>query len=352
MDFRHNAARRRRVMRDERPEVDQPVALEPVPATFRRYQSATVLAAQPTLLAVLPKTPWLISIWLLSTVLVSLAFFCLPLNTSVDSGWAAIFSRSEWWLMEQPGSLGQMFLLNLSIINVVLCYQIYHLRRHRSDDYHGAYQVWKWTLVPLAIIAFAGASVPAQILSSVLEIAVPAESANLRFGLILGVVGVVSAGMLARLYFEVRESRWAAAFLVTTGIFLMMFLGLAWNDHAKLWQLPSIGAFRTSCWWLMSVTMAHGLLLTYFGFVYDDVVGKPNAETSDELRNGNQQKAPVAASTSNNSLTRTSEDQEDPLMDAARKNLADREIDLESTDRPQTETSAENSLRRKRRHVA
>lgn len=352
MDFRHNAARRRRVMRDERPEVDQPVALEPVQPSFKRYQTATVLGAQPTLLAILPKTPWLIATWLLSTMAISLAFFCLPLNASSDGRWVAILSRAEWWSIEQPGSLGQMFLLNLSVINVIICYQIYHLRRHRCDDYHGAFQVWKWALVPLVIIALAGASVPAQIITSVLESSIPAESANVRIGLILGVVGVISVGLLARLYFEVRESRWATVFLVTTGIFLTAFLGLAWNDHAKLWQLPSVSAFRASCWWLMSVTMAHGLLLTYFGFVYNDVIGKLAVESSNENRNGSQQKAPVAVSTSNNALTRSSEDREDPRMEVARKSPSENEIDEESTDRSQSEAAAENSLRRKRRRAA
>ncbi|MBL8890730.1 MAG: hypothetical protein JNL67_12195 [Planctomycetaceae bacterium] len=354
MDFRHNAARRRRVMRDERPEVDQPVALEPVQPTFRRYQSATVLAAQPTLLTVLPKTPWLIGTWLLSTFAVALTFFCLPFNSSMEGVWSEFFNRPDWWLIEQPGSLGQMFLLNLSVFNMALCYQIYHLRRHRSDDYHGAFQVWKWALVPLAIVAFAGASVPAEILASILENVVPSESTSVRYAVILGSIGVFTACMLARIYFEVRESRWATIFLMATAIFMLMFLGLAWNEHAAMWQLPSMNVLRPSCWWLLSVAMAHGLLLTYFGYVYNDVVGKPNQELARELPKGNQHKAVAVDSMSSTSVARCEidEDNEESSLEVARKNPSEPETEMEVAAHSRTETSTESPLRRKRRRVA
>ncbi len=275
MDFRHNAARRRRVMRDERLEVERPVLTESIPQPFRRYQTATVLACQPAILDLVPKASWLNRLCVASALAIAVGLLLLPLPvTGADSFWTALFSRPEWWSIEHPGSLGQMFLMMLSVFNVGLCYQIYHLRRHRGDDYHGAYQIWRWATLPAVVLAVMGTTVPAAILGFFLGALIPAQFTALGTGLVLGVGGVFLTALLARLYFEIRESRWATVFLGATTITAMISLTLIWNRIADVWTLPSNSFLSPTSWWLMSVASAYGMLLSYFGYVYRDVVGE------------------------------------------------------------------------------
>lgn len=274
MDFRHNAARRRRVMRDERLDVEQPVPTETAPLPFKRYQSATVLSSQPALLDLLPKSRWLNAVCVVGALAIAIGFLLFPVNLERDgSFWVALLSRVEWWSIEQPGSLGQMFLLVISLFNAGLCYQIYHLRRHRSDDYHGAYQVWKWALIPAVGLAVVGTTVPAAMLGHFVTAFIPLTMAEIGTGVVLGVAGVVLSALLVRLYFEVHECRTATVFLGTTAISLIVCLTLTWNQLADFWKPPMNSLFSPTSWWLLTVTMGYGMLLNYFGYVYRDVIG-------------------------------------------------------------------------------
>ncbi|MDP1563897.1 MAG: hypothetical protein Q8M16_21155 [Pirellulaceae bacterium] len=287
MDFRHNAARRRRVMRDERLEVEQPAPTETAPLPFKRYQTGTVLSSQPALLDLLPKSRWLNAVYVVGALAIAIGFLLFPLNLERDgSFWVTLLSRVEWWSIEQPGSLGQMFLLVISLFNAGLCYQIYHLRRHRSDDYHGAYQVWKWALIPALGLAVVGTTVPAAMLGHLVIAIIPVAMAEIGTGVVLGVAGVVLSALLVRLYFEVRESRMATIFLGMTAISLIVCLTLTWNRLADFWTLPMNSLLSPTSWWLLTVTMGYGMLLNYFGYVYRDVIGEVPDSTSAVVRQG------------------------------------------------------------------
>jgi hypothetical protein len=350
MDFRHNAARRRRVMRDERPDVEHAVALDADPQPFRRYQTAMVLANQPSLVDLVPKSPWLIGLWgvLSSTAVVGL--LCLPLVVTADSvGVASALGKRQWWSIEEPGSLGQLVLLFLSISNVALCYQIYHLRRHRNDDYHGAYQIWKWAVIPATLIAIAGTSVPAAMLGFLAAAALPESMSLLGTGLTLGVSGVIISGLLTRLYFEVRDSRVATGFLAATGVMLLMCLVLSWNRQTQFWTLPDVDILKSSGWWLLSVTMTNGMLLSYFGFVYRDVLGgQEDRRASDE----SEPNAEVSVSSVRNPSVHSNRIAEE--WNATSGVSSDRVNELESvSDRQEIGAASNEGLsRRKRRRAA
>ncbi len=281
MDFRHNAARRRRVMRDERLDVDQPLPTETTAQPFTRYQTAAVLSSQPSILDVLPKAAWLNGLCIAGAIGIAIGFVFFPLNLVGDGSlWGMMLSRVEWWSIEQPGSLGQLFLSVVSWFNVGLCYQIYHLRRHRNDDYHGAYQVWKWALIPTLLLAVIGTSVPSAILGYFAAAVFPQAFTAAGTGLALGSVGVVMVALLVRLYAEVRESRATVVFLAAASVSLSICLSLSWNRLAGVWSLPTNPLLSPTSWWLVSIMMIYGMLLNYFGFVYRDVVGEELGSSS------------------------------------------------------------------------
>jgi hypothetical protein len=352
MDFRHNAARRRRVMRDERLEVDRPVPTESAPQPFRRYQTSVVLSGQPAILDIVPKSVWLNGFCIVMAFLLAMGLVLIPrLGTADNSIWGTVMSRAEWWSVEHPGSLGQLFITALSVFNVGLCFQIYHLRRHRSDDYHGAYQIWRWAIIPALTVAVMGTAVPAAMLGYLLTAWIPPQSAVLVTGLALGLGGVLIAAMSARLYLEVRECRWATVLLGLTTALAMVCLTLTWNRFAGLWESPAGSLLSPMNVWLMGVASAFGALLSYFGYVYRDVIGEVTSSTQtvvDEDTVSNEAEALAAPLESSPAKVSDS---------AANLAKANREPSGESTEskletRVAEAGSEEILARRKRRRVA
>jgi hypothetical protein len=352
MDFRHNAARRRRVMRDERLEVDRPVPTESAPQPFRRYQTSVVLSSQPTILDIVPKSVWLNGFCIVMAILIAMGLVLVPrLGTADNSIWGTVMSRAEWWSVEHSGSLGQLFLTALSVFNVGLCFQIYHLRRHRSDDYHGAYQIWRWALVPGIMVAVMGTAVPTEMLGYLLTASIPPQSTAMVTGLGLGLGGFLIAAMSARLYLEVRECRWATFLLGLTTILAILCLTLTWNRFAGLWESPAGSLLSPTNVWLMAVASAFGALLSYFGYVYRDVIGEVTSATPtvvDEDAESKQAEAPAAPLESSPAKVT------DSTASPAKANRELSRESLESKLEPQVaEAGSEEILaRRKRRRVA
>lgn len=353
MDFRHNAARRRRVMRDERLDVDQPLPTETTAQPFKRYQTVAVLSSQPSILDVLPKAAWLNGLCIAGAIGIAIGFLFFPLNLeSHGSVWATMLSRVEWWSIEQPGSLGQLFLSVVSWINVGLCYQIYQLRRHRNDDYHGAYQVWKWSLIPTLLLAGMGTSVPAAMLGYFVAAVFPQSLTVAGTGIVLGSVGVVMVGLLVRLYAEVRESRATIVFLAAAGLSLSICLSLSWNRLAGVWSLPTNPLLSPTSWWLISVMMIYGMLLNYFGFVYRDVVGEVSDLSS---ASGLERGIPIDLAKEPLSETRpVAASESAPEVARARRQSSERIVEQErEASLHEDEPAGDNVLtRRKRRRVA
>jgi len=291
MDFRHNAARRRRVMLDDRLEVELSAPLPTCNQPFRRYQTPQVLADQPTLLDVLPKRAWLVGL----IVLVLLGCGGLLVLAEHGSGELAespsvsgnvdwlrpLLSNRHWWSPSIAGSLGQLFVMGLGVLSTILCFQIYHLRRHRGDDYHGAYRIWLWLLPGLGCLAVTNVPVVqegtawlGQYLMSNLAAVGLAPSA------ILAVAIVLLFLVTLRLFYEMRESKSAVAFLLVaallTGGYLILrhATAVGWDlaTEPQAISLSGVPSAATSVWLLIMVAQTSALL-GYLGYLHRDVLG-------------------------------------------------------------------------------
>ncbi len=279
MDFRQNAARRRRVMRDERPEVVATVVAVPTQQPLRRYCTEEVLASQPTLLQFLPTKPWLVAVVLSLTLAAAGLILLAPVISDQlpDSGRSLSVSPLELLDAGRSGSLAQVGLQTIAILNWVLAYQIFHLRRHREDDYHGVYQVWWWCLWPLGIVSLLSSGVVAEVLVAVLRAWYPAEwLVTTTWGVL--VTGVVIAGLLVpRLFAELRECLTARVFLVLTTLAAVGFamVRVATNFDA----LAGSAALLTTTmeWWVLLNVFSFACLQSALSFVATDVMGQRDA---------------------------------------------------------------------------
>jgi len=305
MDFRHNAARRRRVMRDERLDVEQITRTEAVAQPFRRYQAEAVFSQQPSTMDLVPKTPWSTGICVTCLLAVSVFLLVLPnWQPAGDSLWAEALRRTEWWSIDQAGSLGQTLLLGLGAAHCLLCYQIYHLRRHRSDDYHGAYQVWWWALGPAMGLAIANMMVPAQLLGFLWQALVPQLGLTLWSVLTISAAGAMIVGLTVRLYYELRESWGSVLGLVCTALAFTGYVVLACNAQFEVWTPAAWGAWlQPAGWWLMANGFLASTLLVYLNYVHRDVLGSIIRTVDDSQGNTAQRESiesVVAAETATN----------------------------------------------------
>jgi hypothetical protein len=355
MDFRQNAARRRRVMRDERPEVAAVVAA-PTQQPLRRYCTEEVLASQPTLLQFLPKQPWLVAVVLTLTLSAAGLILLAPLigEQMRDSGRSLSVSPLELLDAGRSGSLAQVGLQTIAVLNWVLAYQIFHLRRHREDDYHGVYQVWWWCLWPLGIVSLLSSGAVAELLLAVLKAWYPAEwLAATTWGVVA--TGVVIAGFLVpRLFAELKECLPGRVFLVLATVSAVGFavVRVATNFDA----LAGTAALLTTTieWWVLLNVFSFACLQSALSFVATDVMGQRDAvsESSreserDSTESGVRRGESVGSERSSNDVARQTE----PAMDAAERR------DSSSVQVGESEGSVEESdanllQRRKRRRAA
>jgi hypothetical protein len=203
---------------------------------------------------------------------------------SGDALWAQVVRRSEWWSIDQAGSVGQTLLFGLGSAQCFLCYQIYHLRRHRSDDYHGAYQVWWWALFPASGLAIANMGVPTQLLAFLVQPLEPSSGLGLWSALTLSVAGCLILGLAVRLYYEVSDSRWSTVGLVAAAIAFVGYTAVAVNARFDL-GLPRQwdAVLQPSAWWLIANVLLTCTLLFYLSYVYRDVLGHVAVAAEDPL---------------------------------------------------------------------
>jgi len=278
MDFRQNAARRRRVMRDERAEVVA-VAAPSMQQPLRRYCAEEVLASQPTLLQFLPKRPWLVAVVLACTLiaaaLVLVAPLCVVSPTVGD--WALSSSPAELLDAGRPGSLAQVGLQSIAILNWVLAFQIFHLRRHREDDYHGVYQVWWWCLWPLAIVSLLSSGMVAEVILAIVSACMPAEWIVTATWFVLLSAAAVAGLLVPRLFAELRECLTARVFLCFAAF---AAVGFAVVRTAGTYEWSAGTAILLTSpleWWILFNVFSFACLLTTLSYVSSDVAGQVEA---------------------------------------------------------------------------
>jgi len=275
MDFRHNAARRRRVMRDERLEVESLANETSSTQPFRRYLTEHVLASQPTVLHCLPTHRWWVTALIACSMAIATALILFGHSGAAETrDWPILADNPQWWALQHPGSLGNLFLIALGLGNCMLGYQILHLRRHRNDDYHGTYQVWIWTLPLLGVLALANFDSLVGILGLCLSAAVALDSIPSWPAMLSVVAILLILGIAVRGYGELRENGSSKFFLLCAAVCGFIYVGTRWNEHARVWsELADWSLMSSSHWWLATTTFINASLLTYLCFVYRDVRG-------------------------------------------------------------------------------
>ncbi|MEM9366292.1 MAG: hypothetical protein AAGD07_09855 [Planctomycetota bacterium] len=84
----------------------------------------------------------------------------------------ALGTRSAWvnvFQSDAPGSMGRFIQAGFLGLSAAAAYLVYQLRRHRNDDFHGQYRLWRW-MISLFVISAVTTMVPLiELLGGVLE---------------------------------------------------------------------------------------------------------------------------------------------------------------------------------------
>lgn len=285
MDFRQNAARRRRFIRDESRELDARSAAAGELQPFRRYQATQVLDHQSRTLDFFPTTRWMAATLAASVVLVAGLIIGLSLSPAAGSeevlgktqyrdAWELLSARPEWWAPTNPGSIGELWLFGVATFNVFLALQIYALRKHRQDDYQGTYQVWRWAALPLAGMAFASLVMPRTIALAVAEQTIsPAAIQAALWGTTL-IPAIIALVYSVRFSWELSES-WPANISQWIGSTALL-LGTVATGSQQIggWHAyPWIEQWAAGHLWVIAVASYNASLLAYLSHVYRDVMG-------------------------------------------------------------------------------
>lgn len=389
MDFRRSAARRRRVMREDVLEVESATNVSPSPAQFQRYRLEEVLSRQPLTVDAYPKQFY----WVAGLVLALFAFgsfsvgahyqvWRLPLaeaaeaesGSRVSDDFASILANRELWSLHVSGSFSQLFLITIGVANCFWIRQIYLLRRHRGDDYHGRYQLWLW-LAPVAML-LAVANVPA--VARMCELMYQASGASayrvaLRslvfFAALVGVIAIAIRG-----FWEVRESWLSVTFLMVASLAAIGSWALAPSSPLGLETLPLFAQWPADigqALWLLACVSYLSSLMFYLSFVHRDVLGllsypSKSGKVNEKEEAISRKRSARKIGTTESARHESSEDQTPDLLGNPSQALSADEEDhvqssagddqtagqMDSDAGEQQQTSATLRSRRKRRQAA
>lgn len=203
MDRRNG--RRRRVLRDEtRTEENAAVAKRKAGNAVAYSDSAL---AQPSLTDLIPVRPLRALMTLLGSLTLLVALLVLD-------DWSAQNGVSSFRL-GQPGSLASWFASTLLLWAAVGAVLTFLIRRHRNDDYRGAYHIWIWAAAML-VLASVSATTPwhrhwNDCLTHITGLKLG------QHGWWLATLGAVAAGMLIRVAIDARACRTALCLLAAAG---------------------------------------------------------------------------------------------------------------------------------------
>lgn len=144
MEFRRSGQRddrRRRVLREEVIRESTPRSSRETGPRARDYSRAARRVSQPRVVDSIPKRAW--QLWLLALLL---------LGAGIGCGWLEYYltplaqsSRiAAHFLPSSPGGVDQWLATCLLLLASFVAYQIWSMRRYKSNDYRGAYQIWLW----------------------------------------------------------------------------------------------------------------------------------------------------------------------------------------------------------------
>jgi hypothetical protein len=186
------------------------------PPNVPRYAEAARREHQPRIVDLIPQRK-----------LVLLAVFALGLLVIVGLGWLyCLMPRLSPWThdgkvaafdLDAEGSLGTWFSSFLLTVSAGVACIVYSLRRHRVDDYRGAYRIWIWAALVWFLMAIDEAGSLHEGFKELMALVIGLRLSGdgslwwvLAYGLVLAVVGT---GLLL----EMRECRSSSAALLAAG---------------------------------------------------------------------------------------------------------------------------------------
>ena len=211
-----------------------------------------------------PKRFWSCTLVVLGLVAVIGLLNGLDWVTRLDSALLDASARAALQ-MGQPGSLSAWFSSFLFVLSGLASLQIYALRRHRCDDYGGAYRIWLW-MAALFLLGSINCVVDLEWLANVLirggtQIGVVAAAQ-----LVIGAKILLLTSLVVRGAYELRASRGA--------LFCVLCV---WAAYGGAWvlQLPSVHSqmvddarlYRGNFSLVASATLLLTLVI-YFRFVF------------------------------------------------------------------------------------
>lgn len=264
--------RRRRALREDRqvPVEETPLPLKN-PRRKMRYAHLARRKHQPKVTDFVPLRTWPLAFILVSLGLMVFTLAALPsllgdsLQIDVSKRWNAPTTTYSMRLAEWIAS--SLFMLSAGV-----CWQILSVRRHRGDDYHGHYAVWRFgfsaCIFASAIISLNLVHMGAEVISSKFAEGIWHSLKLWQTILILAPVTLVAG----RLYFELRESTAATVSLgVTVAAALAYCISLTSID-------PSATTYQNAETWahvffLLFPSMVFATLLFYSRHVVLDAHG-------------------------------------------------------------------------------
>jgi hypothetical protein len=304
MDFRRNGLRderRRRVLIDESlnggegnsaSNASAPADTgNAVRTPSRSYSDAAIASSQTPVSAFLPKRPYITwAVWFAGLALIG---GIVLLHRFVFLGTSGAFRTDLQALdMTAQGGLASWFTAVMLAASAFASLLVFHIRRHRMDDYSGRYRWWLW-LVPLLIATSICASTGLHnVLSGILTAVTGAELAARGKGWWLMAYTAIFVPIVPQLFIEMWRSR-LATFHMVVALFELEVVQLATPlattlCHSALLLAAHLGVLVT--------------VLAYGRYVFLDAHGRLSAKRKTHRR----------SSAKSGTVTTESDAKEDP----------------------------------------
>lgn len=347
MEFRRSGQRRRRVLMEERQE-EHEEADGDAPASDARGYSESALA-QPSLTDLIPTQPVRVLMALLigATLLVGL----LVLD---DYATHRRLSTAAFRL-GAPGSLASWFASTLLMWTAAGAVLTFLIRRHRTDDYRGAYYIWLWATAALVLFSVAATAPWHRELNRLLTSATSIDlGAN---GWWLATAGAAGMLLLLRIAVEIRRCRTALMLLLISAagyaVATLITLGLLWPDAEPLNELASQFGILAShlslsyaVWW-----NARHVQLDARGVHAEKAARRAEARALREMRREEKREAKLQQQSERKSKRSREEtaDEEDDQQEAAKAKSRRKSKRAKQADAEQDEQGSEQRPARQKR---
>lgn len=181
-------------------------ACSPTEQLLPSYTDAALADRRSPITTVIPRRRWTLIVLLLSgfATIAGIEAVYGQLHLLPREMWASGFSAVD---VQAPGGLAAWFCSLMLAVAALQGFQIYRLRRHKTDDYRGRYRVWLWMPLVLFLMATSVATHIhhdlANLVNRLANVTAPTETGLLWPLAYCALWTLVSL----RLAFEVRKSR-------------------------------------------------------------------------------------------------------------------------------------------------